>query len=294
MRILFTDGAFPTTADAETIHGDKGMSEKKIGVDYSMLHRIDSPANRLIRDSIWGKENDIGQQSFITPRYLDDLIIRLGIGSDTCVLDVGSGVGGPAIYIASRTGCRIAGIDISDVGVNMAVKLAKQSGLEGKTEFHLGDAMKTPFADGTFDTAISLNVMNVFKDKVGLFREVLRVLKKGGIWAFLSGTFDMPDDPEVARKMARGYLIPQYYDSLATYRTKLKEAGFQIEEITEYVSDFRVQNKKWGDAYKEHYDEIVKEQGMENTDYHIEYFGTYLRLIDVGRAANHLTISRKS
>ena len=269
------------------------MSEKNIGVDYSILHRIDSPANRLIRESIWGKENDIGQQSFITPRYLDHLIGRFRIGEKSHVLDVGSGVGGPAIYIASRTGCRIEGIDISDVGVEMSGKLAKKSGLEGRTEFHLGDAMKTPFADNTFDIAISLNVMNVFRDKVGLFEEVRRVLKKNGIWAFLSGTFDMPDDPEVIRKMARGYLIPQYYDSLSEYRDKLKKAGFQIEEITEYISDFRVQNKKWGDAYKKHYDEIVKEQGRENTDYHIEYFDAYLRLIDQGKAANHLIVSRK-
>ena len=269
------------------------MDEKKIGVDYSILHQIDSPANRLIRDSIWGKVNDIGQQSFITPRYLDDLIIRLGIGKESYVLDVGSGVGGPAIYIASRTGCRIAGVDVADVGVEMAIKLAKKSGLEGKTEFILCDAMKTPFAENTFDFAISLNVMNVFKDKVGLFREVLRVLKKGGTWAFLSGTFEMPDDPEVSRKMSRGYLIPQYYDSVSVYRSMLREAGFQIDEITEYVSDFRVQNKKWGDAYKKHYNEIVKEQGKENTDYHIEYFDTYLRLIDEGRAANHLIISTK-
>jgi cyclopropane fatty-acyl-phospholipid synthase-like methyltransferase len=269
------------------------MSEKKIGVDYSILHQIDSPANRLIRESIWGKENDIGQQSFISPSYLDELIHRLDINEKSYVLDVGSGVGGPGIYIASKTGCRIAGIDVSDVGVEMSTKIAAKSGLADKTEFHLGDAMDMPFKDGTFDIGISLNVMNVFKDKTGLFREVLRVLKPGGVWAFLSGTFDMPDDPEVKRKMSRGYLIPQYYDSLPKYRQMLKEAGFEIEEITEYVSDFRVQNKRWGDAYKKHYDEIVKEQGKENTDYHIEYFDTYLSLIDQGKAANHLIISKK-
>lgn len=269
------------------------MSEKEIGVDYSVLHQIDSPANRLIRDSIWGKENDIGQQSFTTPPYLDELIHRTGINEGSYVYDVGSGVGGPAIYIASQTGCRIAGVDVAEVGIEMSRKLAEASGLGDRTEFHLSNAMNAPFEDGTFDAAISLNVMNVFEDKVGLFKEVLRVLKPGGIWVFLSGTFDMPDDPEIKRKMARGYLIPQYYDSLPSYRRMLKEAGFEIEEITEYVSDFRVQNKKWGDAYKEHYDEIVKEQGKENTDYHIEYFDTYLSLIDEGRAANHLIISRK-
>jgi ubiquinone/menaquinone biosynthesis C-methylase UbiE len=269
------------------------MSEKNIGVDYSELHQIDSPANRLLRESIWGKENDIGQQSFITPVYLDKLIQRLEIDKNSYVLDVGSGVGGPAIYIADKTGCKIAGVDVSDVGIEMAKKLAKNSNLEDKTEFHLGHAMKMPFPDNSFDIAMSLNVLNVFEDKVGLFREVLRVLKPSGVWAFLSGTFDMPDDPEISRKMARGYLIPQYYDSLENYRKKLIEAGFRIDEITEYVSDFRVQNKKWGDAYKKHFNEISKEQGKENTEYHIDYFDTYLSLIDQGRAANHLIISAK-
>lgn len=270
------------------------MNENKVGVDYSELHQLDSPANRLIRESIWGKDEDIGQQSFITPRYLDELIYRLVIEEKIYVLDVGSGAGGPAVYIASKTGCRVSGIEINDVGVEVSRKLAKKSGLEEKTEFYLGDAMKMPFEDNTFDLAISLNVMNVFKDKTGLFKEVYRILKPSGKWAFLSGTFEMPDDDEIRRKMARGYLIPQYYDSLEGYRKKLELAGFKIEEITEYVADFWVQVKKWGDAYKKHSVEIAKEQGEENTKYHIEYFDTYLKLIEDGKAANHFIISAKS
>jgi len=175
------------------------MNEKRIGVDYSELHQLDSPANRLIRESIWGIEDDIGQQSFITPRYLDQLIPRLGIEKTTHVLDVGSGAGGPAVYIADRTGCRVSGIEINEVGVDVSRKLAKNSGLEEQTGFHLGDAMEMPFTENTFDLAISLNVMNVFSDKTGLFKEVLRVLKPSGTWAFLSGTLRYP----VTRKQSR-------------------------------------------------------------------------------------------
>ncbi len=269
------------------------MNKNKIGVDYSELHQLDSPANRLIRESIWGVEDDIGQQSFITPRYLDELILRLGIDEKSYMLDVGSGAGGPAIYIASKTGCRVSGIEINDVGVEVSKKLAKNSGLEKKTEFYLGDAMKMQFEEDIFDLAISLNVMNVFEDKTGLFKEVYRVMKPSGKWVFLSGTFEMPDDDEIRRKMARGYLIPQHYDSLQSYRKMLELAGFKIEEITEYVADFWVQVKKWGDAYKTHSTVIAKEQGEENTKYHIEYFDTYLKLVEDGKAANHLIISTK-
>lgn len=270
------------------------MNEKRIGVDYSELHQLDSPANRLIRESIWGTKDDIGQQSFITPRYLDQLIPRLGIEKTTYVLDVGSGAGGPAIYIADRTGCRLCGIEINEVGVDVSRKLAKNSGLEKRTEFHLGDAMEMQFSENTFDLAISLNVMNVFEDKTGLFKEVRRVLKPSGTWAFLSGTFEMSgDEEETKRKMARGYLIPQYYDSLESYGKMLESAGFRIEEITEYVADFRIQVKKWGDAYKKHSAVIAEEQGEENTLYHIEYFDTYLKLVDEKKASNHLIICSK-
>lgn len=267
------------------------MEERK-GLDYSTLHRLDSTANRLIRKSIWG-DQDIGQQSFITTSYLDELIRKTGIDDDTYVLDIGSGVGGPAIYISEKTRCRMIGIDISDVGIERARKFANDSGLSDRVTFHLGDAMEMPFPDSTFDMAISIDVMNVFMDKEGLFRQVTRVLKPGGIFAFLSGTIDMPDDPEVIESMARGYLISQYYDTVGDYKSKLKQAGFRVLEVTEYVEDFRIQNKLWGDAYKNHYDAIVKEQGKENTDYHIIYFDTYLRLIDEGRAGHYLFISRK-
>lgn len=267
------------------------MEERK-GLDYSTLHRLDSPANLLIRKSIWG-DRDIGQQSFITPWYLDELIRKTGIDADTYVLDIGSGVGGPAIYIAEKIGCRIMGIDISDVGIERARKFANDSSLSDRVTFHLGDAMEMPFPDSIFDVAISIDVMNVFKDKEGLFRQVIRVLKPGGIFSFLSGTMDMPEDPEVVENMARGYLIPEYYNTVDNYKSKLKQAGFRVLEVTEYVEDFRIQNKLWSDAYKNHYDANVKEQGKENTDYHIIYFDTYLRLIDEGRAGHHLFISRK-
>ncbi len=270
------------------------VTMKRIGVDYSELHRLDSPANRLLRDHIWGADNDIGQQSFITPRYLDDMIVRLGIGPDTHLLDVGSGTGGPAVYLASATGCRVSGIEINEVGVEVSRSLIANAGLGDRVTVVQGDAHTMPFADATFDLALSLNVMNVFEDKARVFREVLRVLKPGARWAFLSGTFEMGVEDEDAReRLRRGYLIPQFYDSLRGYKEKLWAAGFRVEEAVEFVSDFWVQVRRWGDGYRTNRDAIAAEQGAENTDYHIDYFATYLALIEAGKASNHLVIARR-
>ncbi|MFP5450517.1 MAG: class I SAM-dependent methyltransferase, partial [Thermoleophilia bacterium] len=156
------------------------------------------------------------------------------------------------------------------------------------------DGMDMPFPDASFDIVISMNVMNVFEDKVGLFREVRRVLRPGGTWAFLSGTFEFGEGDEDAReRIARGYAIPQYTDSLAGYKAKLREAGFVVDEVTEFISDFRNTMQRWLDGWTTHRDAIAAEQGAEQTDHHIVYFQDYLAMIDAGKASNHFIIASR-
>lgn len=264
------------------------------GIDYSELHRIDSPANRVLRRDLWLEGDDLGQHSFWAPADFDALAERLGIDAHTRVLDLGSGTGGPAVHIAARTGCQMTGLEINAVGVEVAHRLVAAAGLGDRVGFVQADGMAMPFADGTFDVVICMNVMNVFEDKVGLFREVRRVLRPGGTWAFLSGTFDFAaGDGELRDRLARGYAIAQYTDTLAGYKTKLREASFAIDEVREYISDFRATMKRWLDAWTKHRDAIAGEQGAEQTEYHIVYFTTYLALIDAGKASNHLVIAHR-
>lgn len=267
------------------------MSRARIGIDYSEMHQLDSPANRLIRDAIWGRDDDIGQQSFITPGYLDEFIRRIGVTAETHLLDVGSGAGGPAVEIATRTGCRVTGVEINQVGVDVGTRLAQGAGVGDRVRFVRADAMDMPFDDASFDAAITLNVMNVFADKVALLQQVHRVLRPGATFGLLSGTFEMPDDDPARTVLARGYLIPQFYDSLASYKQKLIAAGFALVDVIEYIADFRRQVARWGAAYRDNEAAIAAEQGAENTAYHIAYFDQYLALVDEGRASNHFIVS---
>jgi cyclopropane fatty-acyl-phospholipid synthase-like methyltransferase len=270
------------------------MEQERVGVDYSELHRIDSPANRALRKDLWLPGDDLGQHSFVTPAYFDQYVARLGLSEHTRVLDLGSGTGGPAVYMASKSGCVMTGVEINAVGVEVAHRLVENAGLGDRVTFVQADGMDMPFDDGSFDVAISMNVMNVFPDKVALFREVRRVLRPGGTWAFLSGTFDFDEgDGEIRDRLARGYAIPQYTDTLASYKAKLRDAGFVVDEVTEYISDFRDTVQRWLNAWTTHRDAIAEEQGAEQTDYHIVYFTTYLAMIDAGKASNHFVISHR-
>jgi len=175
--------------------------------------------------------------------------------------------------------------------------MSKAKAVEDRVEFVLGDGMHMPFDGEAFDIAISMNVLNVFEDKVALFREVHRVVRPGGTWAFLSGTFDFvegdPQDEAWRALYSRGYAIPQFTDDLASYKVKLRAAGFVVDEATEYISDFRDTIERWRDGWTKHRDAIAEEQGERQTDDHIEYFNGYLAMVEAGKASNHLIIATR-
>lgn len=106
-------------------------------------------------------------------------------GAADHILDVGSGIGGPARYIANRFGCRVTGIDLTPEFCQVARHLTRLLDLEDRITFQVGDALAMPFADASFDHACSMNVSMNIADKGAFYREIHRVLKPGA-WLVLS------------------------------------------------------------------------------------------------------------
>ncbi|MEC7573872.1 MAG: methyltransferase domain-containing protein, partial [Pseudomonadota bacterium] len=96
------------------------------------------------------------------------------------VVDLGSGLGGPARYIASLFDCQVSGIDLTSSFVDAARRLSELVGLVGKTQFHNGSALETPFDDACFDRAVTIQMQMGIADKAAFYREVFRILKPGG------------------------------------------------------------------------------------------------------------------
>jgi len=109
------------------------------------------------------------------------LLDQLSIGPETRVLDVGSGIGGPARTIAARYGARVTGVDLTPDFVETARRLTETVGL--KADFVVGSALDLPFPDASFDLATLLHVGMNIPDKPRLFVEVARVLVPGGTFA---------------------------------------------------------------------------------------------------------------
>jgi SAM-dependent methyltransferase len=105
------------------------------------------------------------------------------IAADTAVLDIGSGVGGPARFLAASMGCRVTGVDLSDPFVEAARYLTERTGQGAQVSFEIASALALPFADGRFDVALLQHVAMNIADRAQLYREIRRVLERGGRFA---------------------------------------------------------------------------------------------------------------
>ena len=162
------------------------------------------------------------------------------------LLDVGSGIGGPARYFADRFGCQVTGIDLTAEFCEAAAALTNSMKLAGKVKFELGDALSMPFAAATFDGAYSMNVSMNIEDKAGLYREIYRVLKPGG-WLVLSeiaqgpgGQIEYPTP--WARTSASSFLA-----SPEETRAGLEASGFTISSMRDTLEE----NRDYGARAKE-------------------------------------------
>ncbi|WP_095083059.1 class I SAM-dependent methyltransferase [Mesorhizobium sophorae] len=149
-----------------------------------------------------------------------------GIAAGMSVLDVGSGIGGPARFLAATYGCRVTGVDISEPFVDAARYLTDRTGQSGQLSFQTASALELPFDDGRFDIVLLQHVAMNISDRAQLYRGIRRVLKPGGRFA----TFDVvlamgePHYPlPWARTPATSFLM-----TIGATREAIESAGFRI------------------------------------------------------------------
>lgn len=157
-----------------------------------------------------------------------------GIAAGQHVLDVGSGIGGPARFLAEAYGCSVTGIDLAADYCRLAEVLTARVGLEGRATFRSADALDLPFADNTFDAVWTQHAAMNIADRPRLYREMHRVLRPGGVVALYDAVagngaplFPVP----WARDSSTSFLL-----SPDTLRTVLEQGGFTViawRDVTE-------------------------------------------------------------
>lgn len=158
-----------------------------------------------------------------TVALVDQLDLRPGLR----VLDVGSGLGGTARYLAHHHGVTVTGIDLTEEYVQVARSLTRRAGLAEQVAFHQGSATALPFDDHSFDRACMLHVGMNIADKQAVFAEVRRVLTDEGTFGVYdvmrTGTTEPTYPVPWASTPATSFLAEP-----ARYRELLSEAGLSV------------------------------------------------------------------
>ena len=156
-----------------------------------------------------------------------ELAGAVGLTPSTRVLDIGSGIGGPARYLAANFACHVTGVDLSPDFVDTATYLTQRSGLSGRVIFWVGDALHLPFSDASFDAVFLQHVAMNIEDRRALYSEVRRILAPGGRFA----THDV-----VLRAGGVVYPVPWARDQSTSFlrseegtRSALEQAGFKAD-----------------------------------------------------------------
>jgi ubiquinone/menaquinone biosynthesis C-methylase UbiE len=157
----------------------------------------------------------------------EELAAQMELRAGLHLLDVGSGIGGPARYFAAEHGCKVTGVDLTEEFVSVARSLTRRTKLDHAVEFVHGSALTLPFEAANFDRAYTIHVAMNIEDKPGLFREVRRVLKPEGQFAI----FDLMRTGEGPIRYPVPWALTEETSFVAhvnDYRDTLTNTGFHV------------------------------------------------------------------
>jgi arsenite methyltransferase len=152
----------------------------------------------------------------------------LDLSPDSQVLDVASGRGTSAFYLAETFGCCVTGLDFSGENVSLSQAAAAEREIADRLKFQTGDAEDLPYGDDSFDAIVCECAFCTFPGKPAAAREFFRVLKPGGWLGISDLTRSMESLPELDGLLA---WIACIGDALPAerYKTILSDSGFRLE-----------------------------------------------------------------
>jgi SAM-dependent methyltransferase len=112
-----------------------------------------------------------------------ELASQVKLNSNHKILDVGSGIGGASRYLASKYGCYVTGLDLTDEYCRVAQSLSDRLGLASHVNYRQGSAIDMPFEDNSFDIVWTQHAAMNIADKPKLYSEIARVLRPDGYFA---------------------------------------------------------------------------------------------------------------
>lgn len=181
---------------------------------FAPRHKLETFASSIARHECW-------------------LATQCGMVKGKTALDVGCGVGGPQRTIARFSEANVVGLNNNAYQIERAKLLTKEQGLSHLCSYLKADFMKIPVADNTYDAVYQIEATCHAPDKVGIYKEIMRVLKPGALFGgyewVITDLFDEnnPEHVRIKKGIEVGNGLPDL-EKPSVLRQAFLDAGFEI------------------------------------------------------------------
>lgn len=211
------------------------------------------------------------------------------------VLDIGCGLGGPAMYLAEKHGANIVGIDIEAALIERAQLRAKERGLDSTAKFILVKPGPLEFADESFDVVLSSGAFTQIEDKLGIYRDCLRILKPGG---WLTSYEWMKPEGEYSDDMRYWFKLEGLTYALSTADQNaqiLAAAGFGCISVEDRSTWYRNEVRREYELIRsELYPTLLANMSREDADHFVENWRAMAVVCEKGEMLQVYSRARKT
>ena len=199
------------------------------------------------------------------------------------ILDIGCGIGGPALVMARDHGASVLGIDLEAPLVARARGLAEKQGCEDRCQFQVVSPGPLPFESDSFDIVVSSGAVTQTEAVDALFAEALRVLRPGG---WLSCYEWLRTDQPYSEHMLYWFEMEGLTYAMRTfaqYHELLERAGFDSVNTADGTHWYQAEAHRELALLKEQlYPQLVAALGQVDADHFVEDWRAMTVVIDNG------------
>ena len=210
---------------------NKGLvSKNNVSHHYDIsenLYDLFLDANRQYSCAYFKNENDTLEQA--QENKMNHITKKLNIQANQKVLDIGSGWGTLAIFIAQKTNASVTGITLSENQLEYSKKKAKELNLGNQVEFKLADYREL---NEKFDRIVSVGMFEHVGRKFyrKYFNTVSKLLNDQGI--ALIHTIGSSNPPRNPQPWITKYIFPGgYTPSLSQIARPIEDSGLIISDM---------------------------------------------------------------
>ena len=231
---------------------------------------------------------DYGATSWTTQSEAEQMVSLLQLRRQAVLLDLGSGAGWPALYLAKLTGCDVALVDLPIEGLRIARGRALMENESSGCWVAVADAAELPFAAASFDALCHSDLLCCLKRKLKVLSDCRRVLRPGGRMVFSVISVLPGLTPADHRRAVNSG--PEFIESPASYPALLAETGWTVIEQRDVTAEFTVLTRQRLNAEVHQRSDLKVEQGATEVEEHITRCRSRLLALSEGLLKRELFI----